>query len=286
MPERSLTWLCSMMHVSHIDHQWDHLTLHPTVPVCVIAHIQSFPRQQRVLCHCLFTFIHRGLVRCLVCVYQISSFFFFLSVGKTNILWTCLIIMQAKYQIWISPPQHPIDRRLVHTYCFLESNKREKNALVGMYSRCKWKVMRWGNKGCGWMNRVLRGWASVPENRMSLKEGYQWVRWLMDRWRKCVERRGGRAEGLYLPAASPHRNSCLSDCNRCRFTEGVEMVWQLLLVFPLLLFSCWIKYRSVSLNNHFPLWKDTYLHSFHQNIWRAFLPSTISSVFLLQHLML
>lgn len=120
------------------------------------------------------------------------------------------------------------------------------------------------NKGCGWMNRVSTGWVSVPRSGMKLK-GCQWVWWLMHGWRKCVERRGGRAEVLYLPAASPHRNSCLSDCNRCRFTEGGEMVWQLLrFCSPTPLFLLNKIYLSLSFN--FLLWKDfntgdTYLHS-------------------------
>lgn len=52
-PKPSLTWLCSMMHVSHIDHQWDHLTLASCCPVCGEAPTPGFPRQQWLLCHSL-----------------------------------------------------------------------------------------------------------------------------------------------------------------------------------------------------------------------------------------
>lgn len=89
-------------------------------------------------------------------------------------------------------------------------------------------------KDCGWMRRVgvstreQDGSKGRTPGSIIITRAWSFIYpWLMDGWRKCVERPGVWAEGLCLPAASPHRNSCLSDCNRCRFTEGVKMVWQL-----------------------------------------------------------
>lgn len=114
------------------------------------------------------------------------------------------------------------------------------DVLVGV---CSWrcKVMRLDTEAAAWMNQASGGHQSQGAGWSWTKHG---VWWLTDRSRQGEERRGGRAEGLYLPAASPHRNSCLSECNRCRFTEGGSRVWQLPLVLPLLLFSCWIKHKS------------------------------------------
>lgn len=82
---------------------------------------------------------------------------------------------------------------------------------------------------------------------------------------------GGRAEGLYLPAASPHRNSCLSDCNRCRFTEGGETVE---LYFP----AGKKKSISVSISFNFLLGKDAHLNAVrHHRDIRVALPTAVTS---------
>lgn len=81
--------------------------------------------------------------------------------------------------------------------------------------------MRWETRSVEGKLKA-QGWCqSRGTGRGYRKDVHNYHGWWMKK-KQCVW--GGHVGrgGLYLPAASPHRNSCLSDYNRRRCTEGTS----------------------------------------------------------------